>query len=203
MPGTSRALLPPSTPPDVTPLTSARLTYAQYKAIEALIYREESESLGEVASRAGVTRITLWRWLKQPEFVAELKARVEIELGSQRANVARALVQGAIRPGNGQAAMQKIYWQRLGELVERSEVAAQVQVESSGVIDQLPPEGKRRLIELLEEHRVQLAVNTARNVTPTGEMDVPDFELDNLDGTQPAIQIVAMPDGYVDDGEDY
>jgi len=34
---------------------------------------------------------------------------------------AAALVEGASTPGQGQGAMQKIYWQRLGELVEKKE----------------------------------------------------------------------------------
>ena len=47
--------------------------------------------------------------------------RVEDELGAYRAKVAAALVRGAITTGPGQAAMQRIFWQRLGELVEKQE----------------------------------------------------------------------------------
>ena len=69
----------------------------------------------------GGTRRTLHRYLRDEVFIAEFRKRIEDELGSARSKVAVALVRGASMPGPGQAAMQKIYWQRLGELVDRYE----------------------------------------------------------------------------------
>jgi hypothetical protein len=58
------------------------------------------------------------RYLVDPVFLRAYKDRVELELGAHRGRVAAALVKGATTPGPGQASMQKIYWQRLGELID-------------------------------------------------------------------------------------
>ncbi len=58
------------------------------------------------------------RYLVDPAFLRAYKDRVELELGAYRGRVAAALVKGATTPGPGQASMQKIYWQRLGELID-------------------------------------------------------------------------------------
>ena len=68
-----------------------------------------------------MTARTLYRYLRQEEFVAECRRRIEDELGAARGRVAAALIEGASTPGPGQAAMQKIFWQRLGELADKHE----------------------------------------------------------------------------------
>ena len=89
--------------------------------MECLTSRGLDETLADVAERAMVTRRTLYRYLRDESFVAEFRKRIEGELGAARSKVAGALILGASTPGPGQAAMQKLYWQRLGELVDRHE----------------------------------------------------------------------------------
>ena len=108
--------------PDVSQsVTSGDLSTSQVVAMECLTSRGLDETLADVAERAKVTRRTLHRYLRDEVFIAEFRKRIEDELGSARSKVAVALVRGASMPGPGQAAMQKIYWQRLGELVEKQE----------------------------------------------------------------------------------
>ena len=94
------------------------LTLRQARALECLMGREPEETIEDVASRAGVSRRTMHRYLVDPAFLRAYRERVELELGAQRGRVAAALVKGATTPGSGQAGMQKIYWQRLGELID-------------------------------------------------------------------------------------
>lgn len=103
--------------------TYGTLSASQVKALEALVSQGIDETLEAVAARGGVSRVTLWRYLQDPEFIAAYRQRVEDEMGSQRARVARALIEGACTPGQGQASMQRIYWQRLGELSEKREIS--------------------------------------------------------------------------------
>jgi AcrR family transcriptional regulator len=72
----------------------------------------------DVARAARVSRRTLYRYLADPAFRKVFRERVELEMGAHRQRVAAALVQGATTPGPGQASMQKIFWQRLGELID-------------------------------------------------------------------------------------
>jgi hypothetical protein len=103
-------------------VTGADLSSRELVAIESLVARGAKETLADVAERAGVTVRTLYRYMQQDAFVGELRKRIEDELGGARARVAAALIKGAIMPGKGQAAMQKIYWQRLGELIDKRQI---------------------------------------------------------------------------------
>lgn len=102
--------------------TESTLSLKQTRALEALMTRESEESIEAVALRAGVSRRTMHRYLVDPVFLAAYRNRVELELGAYRGRVAAALVKGATTPGSGQASMQKIYWQRLGELNDAKNV---------------------------------------------------------------------------------
>lgn len=134
-------------------VTDSSLTPQQIRGVESLVARGIDESMEDVAQRAGVTRMSMWRWMQLPEFMAEYRARVEAELGSHRARVAHALVQGAITPGPGQAAMQKIYWQRLGELSDKHEVSGPggAPLEASVDWSKLPTPLLKKVLEALEE----------------------------------------------------
>lgn len=98
--------------------TESALTLKQARALEALMERGPEQTMEDVARAAGVSRRSLYRYLDDPVFLKAYRDRVELELGAHRGRVADALVKGAITPGPGQASMQKIYWQRLGELID-------------------------------------------------------------------------------------
>jgi hypothetical protein len=100
--------------------TESDLTLRQARALECLMGRQPEESIEDVAVRAGVSRRTMHRYLVDPAFLKAYRDRVELELGAHRGRVAAALVKGATTPSPGQAAMQRIYWQRLGELIDVS-----------------------------------------------------------------------------------
>ena len=105
--------------------TKSILSLRQVIVLETLMNRGIGESLEALATRAGVSRSTLHRYLRQTDFHAEYRARVILEFGGQRGGVARALVEGATTPGPGQAAMQRIYWQLNGMLTDSLEIAGQ------------------------------------------------------------------------------
>jgi AcrR family transcriptional regulator len=98
--------------------TESALSPKQARALEALMERGAEQTMEDVARAAGVSRRTLYRYLCDPAFLKVFRERVELEMGANRQRVAAALVKGATTPGPGQAAMQKIYWQRLGELID-------------------------------------------------------------------------------------
>lgn len=114
------------------------LSITQLHAIELLVSRTADIPLQAICERCGCHRQSLWRWMRRStKFNTEYKAKVEANLGLARGKVAKALVEGATRPGPGQASMQKIYWERLGELVTRSEISGPgggpIQVESAPI----------------------------------------------------------------------
>ncbi len=132
-------------------LHDGKLSGPQLQAIELLIDRSNEETIEQIADHCGVTRQSLWRWMQKPEFVAEYKARVDAELGSRRSQVASALIKGATRPGPGQAAMQKIYWQKLGEFSETLNVSAQISVRNDVAwFDHCTYEEKLMILEIAE-----------------------------------------------------
>lgn len=111
------------------------LTLKQARALEALVEWGAEQTMEDVARAAGVSRRTLYRFLSDPVFLRFYRHRVELELGAHRGRVGAALVKGATTRGPGQAAMQKLHWQRLGELVE----AKSLEFEDAGeILYQLP-----------------------------------------------------------------
>lgn len=123
--------------------TESSLTLRQEKALECLMDRAPDETIEDIASRAGVSRRTMHRYLTNPAFLKAYRELVEIELGAHRHRVASALVKGAITPSPWQASMQKLYWQRIGELTDRTELTGPgggpIQVEAAPIsADDLP-----------------------------------------------------------------
>lgn len=98
--------------------TGSALTPKQARALEALMERGPEQTMEDVARAARVSRRSLYRYLGDPAFRKVFRERVELEMGAHRQRVAAALIRGAATPGPGQAAMQKLYWQRLGELID-------------------------------------------------------------------------------------
>jgi AcrR family transcriptional regulator len=117
-------------------------TPRQVVALECLMTRTEDETIEQVASRAGVSRRTMHRYLRDASFHAEYKSRVIMEIGSQRVRMASALVKGGTSPGPGQAAMQKIYWTMLGELKDLLELTGKdggpIETQTNVSVDSLP-----------------------------------------------------------------
>ena len=129
------------------------LTHRESKAIECLLTREPEETLAQVAERAGVKVRVLYRYMRDADFKKAYKERVELEMGGHRSRVANALVKGAVKDGPGQAAMQKIYWQRLGELNEKVELTGA----NGGPVESLSTQVKVDLSELSVEEKVAMA----------------------------------------------
>lgn len=133
------------------------LTHRESKAIECLLTREPEETLAEVAERAGVKVRVLYRYMRDADFKKAYKERVELEMGGHRSRVANALIRGAVKDGPGQAAMQKIYWQRLGEFNERVELTGAnggpVETRNHVKVDvsELSVEEKVAMVELIEK----------------------------------------------------
>jgi len=98
------------------------LTSKQLIALECLLSRRPGETNEEVARRAGISRVTFFRYCRDANFQREYRARVNTKLANARGLVADALLEGAINRGHGQAAMQKIYWTMLGELKDTLEL---------------------------------------------------------------------------------
>jgi len=143
------------------------LTPRQIVALECLMTRTEDETIEQVASRAGVSRRTMHRYLRDASFHAEYRSRVIMEIGSQRGRMALALVKGGTTPGPGQAAMQKIYWTMLGELKDLS--AMELTGKDGGPVevgvfhlDRLSVEEKVALVELLEKAGVTCGNDLSR-----------------------------------------
>jgi hypothetical protein len=103
-------------------VTKSDLTPRQQKTLECLLDRLPDETLGDVANRAGVSLRTLHRYMLEKSFSEEFKLSIAIELGSSRGKMAQALIRGGIKPGSGQAAMQKLYWQLIGDVKELLEI---------------------------------------------------------------------------------
>ena len=137
--------------------TLSTLTPRQILALECLMTRTEDETIEQVASRAGVSRRTMHRYLRDASFHAEYRSRVAMEIGSQRGRMALALVKGGTTPGPGQAAMQKIYWTMLGELKDLSAMeltgkdGGPIEMGSTIDLSVLSIEEKQTLAELLEK----------------------------------------------------
>ena len=103
--------------------TIPALTPRQIMALECLLDRLPEETLGDVAERAGVSLRTLHRYMREEAFSNEYRLSIAIELASSRGKMAQALIRGGIKPGSGQAAMQKLYWQLIGDLKELLEIS--------------------------------------------------------------------------------
>lgn len=148
-----------------------RLEAQHYRAIEFLMTRGPRETMKDIAARIGVVRNTLYRWLSDPLFVRRYQERLREELGGERGRVMRALIDGALRPGSNQAAMQKIFWQMCGELRDRVELTGKdggpVTVQQSPIaLDQLPIEAQEKMLAILTEY---LGKDTVAGYLTAGE----------------------------------
>jgi AcrR family transcriptional regulator len=102
----------------VTPEDEAQegLSPSQLVAVECLVSREPGESMEDVATRARVSRRTLYRYLRDPAFAAEYRQRLALTASTDRGRMLRALVEAGLKPGPGQAACQRLFWQLQGDV---------------------------------------------------------------------------------------
>lgn len=92
------------------------LSPSQLLAIECLVSREPGESMEDVATRAKLSRRTLYRYLKEPAFADEYRQRLALTASTDRGRMLRALVEAGLKPGPGQAACQRLFWQLQGDV---------------------------------------------------------------------------------------
>jgi hypothetical protein len=104
-------------------VTNSGLTPRQQKALECLINRLPEETLADVSNHAGVSLRTLHRYMREKNFSDEFRLSIAIELASSRGKMAAALIRGGLKPGPGQAAMQKLYWQLIGDIKDLLEIS--------------------------------------------------------------------------------
>jgi hypothetical protein len=192
VPGNGAGTSPAVSVDDSNPALSARM----FKALNALLSQGLTETIREVAARGGVSPRTLYRYMQDPDFMTEYRRLCAQELSVYRAAVTKALIKGATRPGNGQPAMQRLYWERIGEPVVDHSENTNHNHNHNGDIDldkvPMPLEARRHIVEIIEAcmgkgelppcclpharlmpHREpELLPGPARNVTPLEEVEL-------------------------------
>lgn len=91
------------------------LTTKQLAVLEALLTKRD-ETLQEIADKCGITYRTLHRYMRLPAFQNEYRIATRLKLQNAAGMLSDSLIAGARDPGNGQAAMQKLFWQLAGYL---------------------------------------------------------------------------------------
>jgi len=191
-------------------ITGAVLSGRQLAALDCLATRGDDESIADVAKRAGIAYKTLYVYLKDKDFIAELKARVDVELGAHRQPIAKALMKGALKPGMGQAALQKLYWQKLGEFSEKSEVnvSGSVGVDHTHyhVFNTLPAEKQALIAQMLYGEGEGLAQGEANTPADGDTLDaeyvVGDEDEPDASDSQPTTVVPAYQATDVSDYQD-
>ncbi len=95
-----------------------RLTDKQRVAIRALL---RTSTIGEAASAAEVTEVTLRRWLSRPAFVAEYytAGREEIESSMRRLDAATETAMGVLEQARDLMEAVRIRAERVGAAIQR------------------------------------------------------------------------------------
>ena len=94
-------------------------TSAKMKAIELLV-DEPGKSHKDVGEEVGVSRITIHRWSKDPEFVEVLYQKYMISFGGRLPTILNAMIKEA-EAGNVQAG--RLVLEHSGKLIKRVEIA--------------------------------------------------------------------------------
>jgi hypothetical protein len=100
-----------------------RLTTGKLRALKALISQGPKDTMSTIADKAGVSVRTLHRYMVDTDFRNELRERSKDLLEANRAAISAALVRAAKSPGASQTPAIKLYFQLLGDLVNRNEVS--------------------------------------------------------------------------------
>lgn len=157
--------------------TLAELNPKQVRAIQALVSMGSGDSMDAVAKRAGCARRTIYRWLEDPSFQRAYVNLVDKYLLSQRAKMAKRLVEAAETPGAGQVSALSLYYKLQGQIKDQLEVTVPpAPGRGNATVEALPTAAKQILICLL-----------------TGEA-IPQLYLDEYQRTlQPAIETRCLP----------
>jgi hypothetical protein len=94
-------------------------TSAKMKAVELLV-DEPGKSHGEIGEAVGVSRVTIHRWSKDPDFVEVLYRKYMISFGGRLPSVLSAMIREA-EAGNVQAG--RLVLEHSGKLIKRVEIA--------------------------------------------------------------------------------
>lgn len=98
-----------------------KLNPTQVRILHVLLNRDPKEGLQtrEIAEKANIGLATLYRYLKNPDFIEAYRESVLSIANLFRAPMMRALIEGGLRPGPGQNALQRTFWELLGELNQK------------------------------------------------------------------------------------
>lgn len=98
-----------------------KLNPTQVRILHVLLNRDPSEGLQtrEIADRANIGLATLYRYLRNPDFIEAYRSSVMSIANLFRAPMMKALIEGGLRPGPGQNALQRTFWELLGELNQK------------------------------------------------------------------------------------
>jgi hypothetical protein len=101
--------------------SSSKLSVKQLRVLNALLGKGLTETIAQVAERAGVSPRTIYRYMIDHDFITTYRELCKRELSVYRGEVTKALIKGACTRGPAQPAMQKLYYERLGEPVVEHE----------------------------------------------------------------------------------
>ena len=88
------------------------------KAVEVLV-NNPAESMEKIAEEVGISRATIHRWMKEPEFVEMYYEKYMVTFGSRLPNVLNSMIREA-EAGNVQAG--RLVLEHSGKLIKRVEV---------------------------------------------------------------------------------
>lgn len=134
----------------------------QISALNALLSATPEESMASVANRARISYQTLSKYMADDDFERVYRAGIKSVFRSRRKAMADALIKGGLEVGNkNQAALQRLYWEMVGDYEPRSggegnlvNVGVQVNTGQSEQLDKivsrLPAYARKFLIYVIE-----------------------------------------------------
>jgi transcriptional regulator with XRE-family HTH domain len=184
---------------DATDRDRLKLSANQHRAMKALLSQEVKESLASVAARAGVSRNTIWRYMKDETFAREYRRITLLEVKAGYAPLMKAIMRGAMERGPGQAALARVILEKIGDpVIDHSEhTNRQPQFDIDDL--QIPIDVKRAIVAHMEEIETLLApyrpgaavpspplpppmlkLGPPRNVTPLEEVELHPAPCDSI-----------------------
>lgn len=131
---------------------------------QAILTRIPGESIDSVASRAGCSAKTIRNYMKDPDFVEELKRLTDAFLLEHRGPVFQAIVDGAVTPGKNQVALITLYLRLTGDLDPSTMSLADGRPEPAE-FERLSPDLQRQIIEQLEKASTSTLTIEAESVS--------------------------------------